>query len=42
LHDGSGGRNSRRFAFATPGLNIGMRTAAERFRAENATFTGAS
>src|SRR3974390_2221274 len=33
LQDGSGGRDSRRLALATPGLNIGMRTAAERWRA---------
>ena len=41
LHDGSGQRNSSRFAF---GLfeNSGMRTDAERFRAEYTRFTGAS
>ena len=41
LHDGSGGRNSSRFAFGED-ENIGIRTAAERLRAEYARFTGAS
>src|SRR5712692_3248808 len=41
LHDGSGERNSSRFAFGD-GEYIGMRTAAERFRDEYARFTGAS
>src|SRR3954451_23128365 len=41
LHVGSGGRNSRRFAFGDC-ENIGMRTAADLLRAEYARFTGAS
>src|SRR5690348_6403410 len=41
LHDGSGGRNSTRFALGLAEY-IGMRTAAERFRREYARFTGAS
>src|SRR5215467_13243649 len=41
---GSGGRNSMRFALENfgPVKKIGMRTHAERFPFENATFTGAS
>ena len=39
--EGSGGRNSNRFNFGFV-ENIGMRTAAERLRAEYARFTGAS
>src|SRR5919106_5673830 len=41
LHDGSGGRNSRRLAF---GLfeYTGIRTHAERLRCEYTRFTGAS
>src|SRR5437764_14741960 len=41
LHDGSGERNSRRFAFGL-GEYIGMRIAADRLRDEYARFTGAS
>src|SRR2546421_12416688 len=41
LHDGSGERNSRRFALGL-GEYIGMRIAAERLRDEYARFTGAS
>src|SRR3954470_1015770 len=41
LHDGSGVRNSIRFAFGD-GEYIGMRTAADRLRDEYARFTGAS
>src|SRR5918912_4040250 len=41
LHDGSGGRNSARFAFGL-GEYVGMRIAAERLRDEYARFTGAS
>src|SRR5579864_5155206 len=41
LHDGSGGRNSTRFAFGLAEY-IGMRTAALRLRREYARFTGAS
>src|SRR6185295_12080125 len=41
LHDGSGGRNSKRFSFGFV-ENIGIRIAAERLRAEYARFTGAS
>jgi hypothetical protein len=41
LHDGSGVRNSSRFAFGDAEY-IGIRTAAERFRLEYARFTGAS
>jgi len=42
LQRGSGGRNSSRLAFGFPWKNIGIRIAAERLRAENATLTGAS
>src|SRR6266576_2133629 len=41
LHDGSGERNSIRFAFGE-GEYIGMRIAALRLREEYARFTGAS
>src|SRR5438105_13931398 len=41
LHDGSGERNSMRFAFGL-GEYIGIRIAAERLRDEYARFTGAS
>src|SRR6266550_6182786 len=41
LHDGSGERNSIRFAFGE-GEYIGIRIAAERLRDEYARFTGAS
>src|SRR2546421_12340700 len=41
LQDGSGERNSSRFAFGL-GEYIGMRIAAERLRDEYARFTGAS
>src|SRR5437016_8652422 len=41
LHDGSGERNSIRFAFGL-GEDIGMRMAALRLRDEYARFTGAS
>src|SRR6266481_4641798 len=41
LHDGSGERNSSRFALGL-GEYIGMRIAAERLRDEYARFTGAS
>src|SRR3990170_3697005 len=41
LQDGSGVRNSRRFAFGEAEY-IGIRTAADRFRLEYARFTGAS
>src|SRR5512142_1693207 len=41
LQVGSGGRNSRRLALGDC-ENIGIRTAAERFRAEYARLTGAS
>src|SRR5438067_4875277 len=39
--DGSGGRNSSRFAFSDREYN-GIRTHAERFRCEYTRFTGAS
>src|SRR5438270_11936672 len=41
LHDGSGQRNSSRFAFGLFEYS-GMRTAAERLRCEYTRFTGAS
>src|SRR6266851_2203270 len=41
LQDGSGGRNSARFALGL-GEYVGMRIAAERLRDEYARFTGAS
>src|SRR5437773_4215651 len=41
LAEGSGGRNSIRRAFGFSEY-IGIRTAADRFRLENARFTGAS
>src|SRR5574341_1695165 len=41
LHDGSGGRNSSRFALGLAEYT-GMRTAAERLRREYTRFTGAS
>src|SRR5512139_4134603 len=41
LHDGSGVRNSRRFAFGEAEY-IGIRIDAERFRLEYARLTGAS
>ena len=41
LHDGSGHRNSRRFAFGLFEYS-GMRTDAERFRWLYTRFTGAS
>ncbi len=41
MHDGSGTRNSMRFALGLDPV-IGMRTHAERLRAEYTRFTGAS
>src|SRR5437667_5040756 len=42
LHAGSGERNSILVADSFPGLYIGTRTSAERFRRAQHTYTGAS
>src|SRR5919198_1424830 len=42
LHAGSGERNSTRVADSLPGLYIGTRTSALRFRRAQQTYTGAS
>src|SRR5919198_3603758 len=42
LHAGSGERNSTRVADSLPGLYIGTRTSALRFRRAQHTYTGAS
>src|SRR5881628_2885574 len=42
LHAGSGERYSIRVAPSLPGLYIGTRTSAERFRLAQHTYTGAS
>src|SRR6266576_763256 len=42
LHAGSGDRNSMRVADSLPGLYIGTRTSALRFRRAQHTYTGAS